>query len=296
MKLEELLHGLENGTIKIKESTHVINLKGVIRDLERNISFFKKSLEKYKDDNSGMRDYYNTVLNKDYNTGEEISGGIGSERAECCDCSERFNMVIFDSETIDFVSRSGNECSGKSMRDKKMMEATIKVPSGKLLFCNFFKTDKIYDKPFKKGDINNICYNVGQFELMEYLASENIGYGQMGNMGVNIYRRLDGKEIIVGDSYSYNEEDDEDEVEREFEGFENLGYISLSVWRWMCGDLEVLDGHGEVYPSDLVINGHIDTDYKDYVLLDVAVGEWKIEHYYAHNQCDNGIYSRLFLV
>ena len=175
------------------------------------------------------------------------------------------------------------------------MVTEIEVPSGELLFTNFFKKDEIYKKPFEKDDINSINCILGEFELMKYLSEKNIGYGQMGNMSVNVFVKKTGDEIIIGTDYGYNEKDGEYEIKHK--GFINCGRISLSVWRWMCGDIQILKEHNEEIPKDLKLNKSIDHDYKDYILTKVKKGTWVIEHYYSFvtEDSDNGIYSKLCL-
>lgn len=166
-----------------------------------------------------------------------------------------------------------------------------------MLFTNFFKQDNIYEFPKdvnsydSEHSINGIT---GRNNLMQYLASQNIGYGQMGNMSVNVFVNKAGDEIIIGADYGYTEEKGEFTVKHK--GFKNLGSISLSVWRWMCGDLEVLRGHGEVIPDNIKVNKQTENDYKDYILTKVQPGTWVIEHYYDFlKRDDEVIYSKLYL-
>ena len=143
---------------------------------------------------------------------------------------------------------------------------------------------------------NSINAIRGRMNLMNYLAAKNIGYGQMGNMSVNVFLNKAGDEIIIGNDYGYDRETDRERTIKH-KGFRNLGSISLSVWRWMCGDLEVLKGHGEVVPENIKVNKQTEDDYKDYILTKVKPGTWVIEHYYdlATEEDEDRIYSKLYL-
>jgi hypothetical protein len=139
---------------------------------------------------------------------------------------------------------------------------------------------------------NSICSISGRFNLMKYLATKNIGYGQMGNMSVNVFLNKAGDEIIIGTDHDY---DGNREYTVKHKGFNNLGSISLSVWRWMCGDLQVLREHGEPIPDNLKVNTQTDDDYADCILTKVQPGTWVIEHYYDFCKRKDIIYSKLYL-
>ena len=152
---------------------------------------------------------------------------------------------------------------------------------------------------------------------MDYLATQNVGYGQMGNMAVAIYSNLKD-EILVADSSMEeligNVEDveespdlwSEEEAKQVMEdgkyakpfrdyiksrNMKFLGKISLSVWRWMCADKSVLEEAGEKIKSN---EGR---SYKEAVIFNVDKGDWVIEHYFdfAYEGMDNSIYSKIKL-
>ena len=165
--------------------------------------------------------------------------------------------------------------------------AEISVPSGKLIFTNYFDKEEIYS--LDKADINCVA---GRYELMKHLAEKNIGYGQMGNMSVSVFVNAAKDEIIIGGNYAYTEDDEEIEIEHP--GYTELGSISLSVWRWMCGDAKILKQHGEELPK-IKYGGETCTNYRDYVGVKVQPGTWVIEHYYDFGNDDSKIYSKLYL-
>ena len=104
-------------------------------------------------------------------------------------------------------------------------------------------------------------------------------------MLIVVYRRLDGREIIISTDTIYHY-DSETEIETfeevKFKNFERLGSISLDVWRWQCADTSMLEKYGESIDSDSVV-------------VDVELGSWKIEHYFDYLQSGH-IYSKLFLL
>lgn len=329
MNLKELLEGLKNGTVTIDTKGHLVN--PIIDDLEDDINNdldFIKEMEsgeyveyttkqkQTKEQCEGMIKFVGDRLERDL----LIGGYINQPDIYCFDCGERLRLILINENTVSLVSPTEyrdnrtlteekryimdvtkiSDCKARELRESGKMVSEIDVPSGKLLFTNFFKQDKIYDFPEEvnsydaEHSINSIQ---GRNNLMQYLATQNIGYGQMGNMSVNVFVKDSGDEIIIGTDYHYNDEDDE-EITIEHEGFTNLGSISLSVWRWMCGDIEVLKGHGEKLPKKLKVNTCIEDDYKDYILTDVKPGRWQIEHYYdfARGNDDPIIYSKLKLI
>lgn len=324
-----LLEGLKNGTITIETKGHITN--PIIDDLEDNINYeldYIKEMEsgkhvdyqtkeiQTKEQCEDMINYINRKLQYDFPIGNYIS----EPEIYCFDCGERLRLIITSENTVSLVVPSEyrkhkeedkgdlkycmdvtkiSDCKCADLRKAGKLVSEIDVPSGKLLFTNFFKEEKLYE--FPKGmnrydsehSINGVA---GRNNLMQYLATQNIGYGQMGNMSVNVFVNDAGDEIIIGTDYYYSE--DEGETTVEHEGFTNVGSISLSVWRWMCGDVQVLKEHGEKLPRKLVVNKSVEHDYKDYILTDVKPGRWQIEHYYDFARYDDEplVYSRLKLI
>ena len=117
----------------------------------------------------------------------------------------------------------------------------------------------------------------------------------MGNMSLNVFLKEDGTEIILGREHGYDEVKDR-EFTVKHKGFKNIGNISLSMWRWMCADKEVLSQRNISLPK-LKKNSTIEHDYRNYTLAKVKPGKWIIEHYYdLHKRNDADIiFSRLYL-
>ena len=165
------------------------------------------------------------------------------------DCGETLHLTAIDEKTValvhwsvwsnarekvkkgyDFCLNTNEipDCSCKTLRDAGKLVSEINVPSGDLLFKNFFNKKELYEMPKERGYHSINAIN-GRNELMQYLASQNIGYGQMGNMSVSVFVNTNGDEIIIGDNYGYNRETDK-EFTITHDGFESYGTISLDVW------------------------------------------------------------------
>lgn len=322
MNLIQIQKGLSDGSIKLDTKGHMTN--PVLDNLDIHIkddvdwlkqletgSYTGNDNKKWtKKECEDFSSYLKSKLDRDYAVGQYIS----ETEHYCFDCGKTLHLMVVDDNTISMVDystysefRQKNEtgrwlmnpsditnCSVKELRDEKKLVSEINVPSGELLFKNYFDTEKIYTMPDEYKSENSICSISGRKNLMKYLSNLNIGYAQMGNMSINVFLNKSGDEIIIGNDYDCDEDDNEIEVEHE--GFKNLGSISLSVWRWMCGDLQVLREHGEKIPNNLKVNKQTEVDYKDSILTKVKPGIWVIEHYYdfAKND-DDKIYSRLYL-
>lgn len=259
-----------------------------------------------------MIKFLTAKLEHDFEIGEHF---IGNDSHYCFDCGEKLYLSPTSENSValidlDFIfsesERQGiqkyhpvkvdvnsiPECSVKPLREIGKLEADIQVPTGELLFANFFREDKIYTMPDEFSNRNSINAINGRNNLMQYLAGQNIGYGQMGNMSVNVFVNDAGDEIIIGTNYGYNEEDGEFEVT--YEGFTDYGSICLDVWRWMCGDIKILKEHGEKIPDNLISNKKTENEYHDYILAIVKPGTWHIDHFYDFDE-DSTIYSKLYL-
>jgi hypothetical protein len=334
MKLKEIIKGIEDGTITILDKGHQCNpLLDILKSKYKHQSEQKKKYEKMikngetREDGSsyqGMVDIYDFDLNK-----TDFGQNIGSSEQYCFNCDSAMYIKLIDEKTIGyfpnmdywkFAETKGEKygyatkledlpiCSASELTESQKLEATIEVPSGELIFQNYFDKEELYDGKEKYGK-PSICSVLGRNKLMQELAEKNVGYGQMGNMSVTIYSN-EKDEIIIGDngdSYYDNvgyyenhpEKIDEEWLKsekdyKEFEkyledgNFKEMGNISLSVWRWMCMDKQLLEEHGEKPKTDDI--------YQDSVNVNVQKGKYKIEHYYDFPENGDYIYSKLKLV
>lgn len=312
MKYKDIIDGLKSGEIKIL-GNHTT--QPLISKLEEQYSDYLK----IKSDTSiskKLKNLYDTRFDTNIKSGTKINVDV---EQYCFDCDETMFIFLLNDKTIGYVPYSQysniinnyeykfkpediKSCSCCKLREEGKLTSRIEVPTGKLIFQNIFKTTELYEDEknrFNKPTINSL---LGRDKLMQYLATKNVGYGQMGNMSVDIYSN-NKDEILVIDNYfenfleekEYYEVDDSDQTyediikfkEENLEsyqaldyiqkgGFEKCGSISLSVWRWMCADKEILD---TALRRNFVPN-HQEEINDDAVIVDVEKGTYQIEHYY----------------
>jgi hypothetical protein len=321
MKLEDLVKGLKDGSVKIL-GNHRTN--SLIERLERDIKHNAEAREKFKDRPSMLSMIEN---NETVRFGHYL--GSGSEQY-CFDCGGRMYIIPLDEHTIaycdgseywDLADKSGKkydflmtrdhvkECEASHLREAKKLSVEIELESGKIVFCNHFGEKPILDLP-KEEEHSEPSINciLGRARVMKYLGSQNVGYGQMGNMSVTIYSNPDD-EILIGEddgndriydlenslSGKYGELKEEDrkrntatlERYKEFEKilkdgkYKIRGQVSCRVWRWMCAD----DAHVKRVKAKPSNEG------EKAVRFNVKPGKYTVEHYYDFQ--DGPIYSRL---
>lgn len=303
--IRELYSGLASGKIKIKECLHnSISRKGVFHELP--LEYFKDCLEEYdrceeSQKSRGIPDslssVYSEIRNRKHMPGELVTDNFVStmDGYYCWDCGQRLRPLLISENEVALINPTIYHKTTKNdkvkfnisnipncpigdtdIKDKIVTE--IKISSGNLIISNYFHNKEINEMP-TYNCINDL---MGRYKLAKYLESKDIGYGQMSNMSLTVWRKLDGSEILLTDSFIYDEESHE-ETEFNYEGYENLGEMCLDVWRWMCADKETLDKYNESIP-------------KNSIEAKVKPGKWQIEHYYdVVGDRPDGIYSKMFL-
>lgn len=304
MNIEELYTRLKAGEIKIDYRYHEINL---LTQLELTINHFRGLLDK-KDDNIAQ-EASEMFFNKQIEFYKPITFGLTQTLGQYCfHCGKYLFMIMTDDKHLTFIEdKSCNsphnkrdkminpahygDCACKDLIRQRKLTADIDVPTGKLVFANYFKPDEINTNPeheHEKEYSQNAT--LGRYNLMQHLAKKNVGYAQMSNMSVHLYVKNDGTEIIVGPQYKYDEEDQELEVV--YEGFTYAGEIDCGVWRWQCADKQLLDKYEDPFPAFC--------DEPEYIEIPVKSGKWHIEHYfefYSKEDDRKGLpYSRLTFI
>lgn len=221
------------------------------------------------------------VFNKIEHQFEEEWGpqNVESQRIYCFNCDKHLPLTV-EGDTITFKE----ECIAKPLKDVGKLEATITVKTGELVFQNFFRTDNLHHDPDNEWGPPSINSLIGRKKLMDYLATQNVGYGQMGNMSIGVYSNMKD-EIIISSAYLSEERGEKAKQLKKYfkeNNFRKLGNISLSMWRWQCADKSVLEEHNEVIREDAVI-------------INVESGEWQIEHFFDFAYESDVIFSRLKL-
>ena len=325
VSLETIVNGLKDGSITLLDQGHMTN--PLVDKLERKLNHINEQIADYeakiakgikkdgKVECKGMIDFYKVMLSF------EVGQYLGDSEQYCFDCGANMYIMLIDEKTIGYIpsgrywqiaEKSGKKygyrakaedcecCEAKPLTDAQKLTAEINVPTGKLVFQNFFRAKELYE--LKGEEYHSINGLMGRNELMQDLATRDVGYGQMGNMSVNIYSN--GKEILIGsdlecyeDNKAYHEEEpdtiddewiEESKKAEEFKAmlkegkFKDLGSISLSVWRWMCADAQVIEPYDEEVDSDRIV-------------VDIPVGTYVIEHYYDFPKNGDSLYSKITL-
>ena len=180
------------------------------------------------------------------------------------------------------------QCELKGLIESQKLISTINVPSGELIFTDFFRTESLNERPdvYTNEDYCDINSLKGRNKLMQYLATQNVGYGQLSNMCYGVFVKDDKTEIILANIYYYDEDDYE--YHTEIDGFTYLGSVCCDMWRWQCADKLVLDAVNDPYEE------------KEHIVADVNIGNWQIEHFFDFiRDCDNdkiNIYTHLKLI
>ncbi|MCB1712962.1 MAG: hypothetical protein KDH96_10950 [Candidatus Riesia sp.] len=336
MHLREVIKGLKDGTIIIKDGGHscdsLLNrLESDLERIEKHIAEYKEMIKNgiEKDGNvtpQGMIDFYNINLEV------KIGHYIHSVERQCSNCDSTMYVILVDENTICYIpsgkywetaNLSGKkyeyraveadcpQCEAAELVKSKKLTSHIDVPSGQLIFQNYFEKDELYDKK-ERYSRPSICSILGRNELMQELAEKNVGYGQMGNMSVTIYSN--GKdEVLVGssiESYLDNKayyEKNPDKIDKQWkkevkdaenfirtieEGkFKRLGEISLSVWRWMCMDKKLMEEHGEKVAGE-----YSKKYYSEHVPVKLKSGKYRIDHFFDFPKNGDYLYSRIKLI
>jgi hypothetical protein len=327
----EIVDAINKGEIKIDCNGHNVVHMGESRAIE----YFKKDMndrleqrektaKALPDNPISLGNLYSKMKPGDIDMNME---------AYCWDCGARMYGVLIDDNTWSYVPSDkywkiadtkpdkynvnftkedlkSTECPlFKQLGNERKIVTEIEVPSGNLIFANYFENNETYESK-EHREINDVK---GRMDLMKHLAKKNIGYGQMGNMSITIYSNK--KEVIIGDNLECYEDNkcyhdsNPDTVDdywlKEVEQaeaykkmlkdgkFKEKGEISLSVWRWQCGDKQILEEQfGEKFPGLKKDDKSLYSS--EYVWIGVEPGTWVIEHYYDFPENGDYLYSKLY--
>jgi len=333
MTLQQMSDAFKAGTLKLNENSHRINpFDNWFAD---RLEHLNQLLDDYKKEGKNP-DTWLYMINYDYAPGSYI---WDSRDIYCFQCGERFALVFMNDTTLELIDWNSyhnylkefeanggkhkefylspaqiKSCMMKELAEKEKLVAEIQVPTGQLIFKNYFDKKELSEWPEdeKQYDAEHEINAIrGRYNLMKYLATLNVGYGQMGNMSASILKNKIGTEIIVCDTYKYDDESDHEFSKNydefpEYTDYTYCGTISLSVWRWMCTDKKILIDAKEPYPYKRYSKETIEWkklkqtlpkkhSYEDVIQVNVEPGTWIIEHYYDFAKSKTTIYSKLFL-
>lgn len=252
----------------------------------------------------------------------DSASDTSSVKFHCFKCGQEFPLVVLSATEIglgpnwDMIDKRQEDCTCQFPNGMKPVTIRFNVPTGKLVFSNFFDDRKPTDKKPQDCDCyaserdgkttmeifelkdkwdHSINDFIGRVYLMRHYASKfNIAYGQMGNMGIAIYVNRTGDKIIIGNAYPEDHDKDSKTYKQwmrlKKQGFREVGNISLEMWRWMACDKSILDQ----YEIPLKEEG----DMFGVCTVEVKKGKWKMTHYYDSDVGteDDFVYSVLQLV
>lgn len=152
-----------------------------------------------------------------------------------------------------------------------------------IIFSNFFRHQmELSDTEEKnqKYDYFGLNTSAGRRKLTEFYASLNIGFQQTTNCSVDLYINKKKTELlIIKDSYIYDEE-----TETEYEayseisrlGYDHLGDISCSMWRYMF-----------INERDFKEDPSKDIDEDDLIRVKLEKGTYSVINYYDSKEHNN---------
>lgn len=147
----------------------------------------------------------------------------------------------------------------------------ISVPSGKLVFVNYF--DGV-EPPTDNGRFNGAA---GYKLESEHYAKFNIAYGACGNSCPSVLLNAKKDKIIVG-KQRYDDDDDEKIVDG-FKGYERVGGVITDLWAWSAADLQTAIKVGWAEPAPL-------DSFKDDV-IEVVPGKYRVSQLFHRVDYDN---------
>ena len=211
MNIHTLIARLKNNEIKINKSGHQFNSQRLIDQLidrlQFNIDYHTPKVDDEKHHAIMVRG-----MNSDdaYGPGLQYMDGFDGE-VYCWCCGNRglrFNFIN-DEDTLEVIQWKNRGTPDVCPIKDEPVRTTIEVPSGSLVFSNWFD---VKSAPEGEEYGNDYCINalLGRINEAKYLAAQGYGYGQMGNMSVTIYVSKDRKSIkvIPGEvDYIYDEVD-----------------------------------------------------------------------------------------
>ncbi len=330
MTLQDLITGLKNKTVSLL-GNHYTN--SIIKDLEnkqkRNTDYlldYEEILKKTSYFNFIKKFCWNFWIASEKNKMNLTIGKvINFSNIYCFDCGDNMYIVPISETEIGcipvnkywdimeihndkylFTKNDITECPCCKQNEAKMLVSEIDVPTGELVIANFFTNDELFyedaTQHFKEPSINCL---LGRDNLMQKLATKNVGYGQMGNMGISVFSNETDEILITDYAFQYlqdyeqcdrkeflDEYGDEQIIDKwkdliqyiETGKFKYVGEIDLSVWRWQCADKKVLDDYKE----------NLETLHCDNVTTKINKGRYRIEHYFGFsNSC---LYSKIKLI
>lgn len=314
MDIHIFLQKLEKGTVKIDKNGHCISgkysIEKLIKKLQWHISYYKEKIEE-EEGTSGIHSKFLAVVEKKdcFKPGKDYYPILSEVDVYCNNCGDRgLQFYIKDINTLAVRHYEKGPITCVLAGKLKPIKTRIRVPTGNLIFINHFC--KTPEAPYGKKYTSeySLNYLLGRMNIAKYLASKNIGFGQVGNTTIEVYLSKDKKSIKICEGTEYLKDDveyflnhkeeyteghtpSEEEIKKYHDiklmetDYTFIDSISLAVWRWMCADKAVIRGASLPIRDDL-----------DVVVCAVEPGTWEITHYYDILKKDGFLVSELKLL
>lgn len=311
MNTEQVIQALQSKKLKFNPNGHALHMEPIDAihvNYARWTSYYLREMasDKSAEDKGYTESWYK------HNTETDINK-ITDHKNYCWNCGREMLMILDDNGVLTTgYWKDENDDGLGDLRikplacdfDNSFPKVTINVPTGKLVFVNFFDAEEMrgFPKDIEYDRQNSINHLNGQKRLMEHLAKVGVATCQMGNMSLAFYGN-DTEIIGIDDyfeehiaDYEYMKENGEkiDSYDRKNykravkltkyikkNNLKKLGEITCEMWRWQCADQSVLDKYDE-HPEDNTFTAN------------VTAGEWEVEHYYRTDE-DADFYSRMIL-
>lgn len=182
---------------------------------------------------------------------DEKSKILKFHKHDWCDYSPIYNHVEIDQDIADITT------------------GTLPIPSGILYLANNF-SEKVNPEPVH--GMFNINYYQDRKRIGKwYLDNNQIAYGQMGNMSLDVYYNASENHIILGSSLDWLEDKSMEakQYRKLLKSYINMGTISLSMWRWEAADSETVLSRSELINE------------KEIIELPINGNNVRFEHYYG---------------
>jgi hypothetical protein len=252
----------------------------IVMNLETQIRVLK-SYKEDKEDISNSRYIQEDYCNFITENGKKSYFETRLSHTMCCEkCGKKISKIKFNSDFLEYYSFTNYEesplcCDKPEIKEYTQTEIEIK---DNLILVNYFDNiDVPKEEKYSKYDMGTF---VGREEQMNFFASNNIFYGQTGNMTLYVYKKLDSTEIILTES----------ESKTKYKGYTLEGSIGCEVWRWMGADQTTINK----------LNLENNNFFGNVKIEGLPSGKWKMKHYMdihksfnVKNDYKKGIVSRL---
>ena len=287
MKAQDIVDKVLSGEFKIDTNGHKIPyLMGRIREKhEHNVSNAAGANDggwsnSDADTDEKMREYHQKHLDQEVAIGEKIGQALPDD-VRCSCCANKAAWFSFTGDGINLNIKFSPDNNGNFFVEDntpcqwstpKSFKGEINIDS-KVVMSNYFNLGDS-KKEDKYAEEWSLCKTQGRFNIANYkLKNQNTAYGQMGNMSVTVFLAKDKKEILIGEEYYYNTETEEECTHPCFDGFDNIGEISLEVWRYELTTQKTLDNNPNFKKEIL--------EDQDVVEFEGEEGVWEFEQFYG---------------